>query len=291
MPLSAHVIHGAAAVADGRVTRTTLRSRAWCRVIRGIYADARTPINHELRCRAVATFLLPTGGAIAGRSAATLLGPGLCGPDDPVETITPRPARPRIADVIPHTGTVGPDEVRTIGGVPVTTALRTCWDLAQWLTLEEAVVLVDRLLHARQVTVTDLTRYADHRAGVRGIRRFRRVIALADGRAASPQESRLRVALRLAGLPAPQVQHEIHDSAGFVARTDLAYEEARIAIEYDGVWHGDAAQLHRDRQRLNRLQAAGWLVLHVTSTRLRTDLDGIIREVTQALHARRRTRP
>jgi very-short-patch-repair endonuclease len=45
--------------------------------------------------------------------------------------------------------------------------------------------------------------------------------------------------------------------------------------------------LHADRHRLNRLVAAGWLVLHVTSLRLRTDLDGILTEITAALAARR----
>ncbi|MFC7481323.1 endonuclease domain-containing protein [Luedemannella flava] len=176
-----------------------------------------------------------------------------------------------------------------IRGVPTTTAVRTCWDLAQWLPLTEAVTLTDRLLHAGLVTAGQLDEYAARRAGGRGIRRFTKMASLADGRAESPQESRLRVALRLAGLPAPDAQHEIYDADGLVARTDLAYPEYRIALEYDGQWHGDANQLHRDRQRLNRLQSAGWLVLHVTSARLRDDLSGVIREVTQAIHARRRS--
>jgi hypothetical protein len=39
------------------------------------------------------------------------------------------------------------------------------------------------------------------------------------------------------------------------------------------------------------LVTAGWLVLHVTSLRLRTDLDGIVTEVTTALASRRPARP
>jgi very-short-patch-repair endonuclease len=229
------------------------------------------------------------GGAIAGRSAATLLGAGLSGPADLVEIIAPRSARPQHGDVITHSSSFTADEIRIIGGVPVTTALRTCWDLAQWLPVAEAVVLVDRLLHARLVTVAELAEYCSRRAGARGVRRFKRVVSYADGRAESPQESRLRVALLLAGLPAPNAQHEIYDASGFIARVDLAYEQWKIAMEYDGVWHAEGAQLHRDRQRLNRLQAAGWLVLHVTAERLRNDLQGVIREVAQAIHTRRRS--
>ena len=149
-------------------------------------------------------------------------------------------------------------------------------------------MLVDRLLRARLVTRPDLDKYANRRAGERGIRRFKRVVALADGRAESPQESRLRVALVLGGLPTPDVQWEIHDADGFVARVDLGYPQWRIALEYDGVWHAGAAQLPRDRQRLNRLQLAGWLVIHVTADRLRDDLPGLPREIALTIQSRRR---
>ncbi|MFC7484646.1 endonuclease domain-containing protein [Luedemannella flava] len=84
----------------------------------------------------------------------------------------------------------------------------------------------------------------------------------------------------LSGLPAPQVQWEVYDAAGFVARVDLAYPEVRVAIEYDGLWHASADQLHHDRRRLNRLQAAGWLVIHVTASRLRDSPDAVLREIT-----------
>jgi very-short-patch-repair endonuclease len=122
-----------------------------------------------------------------------------------------------------------------------------------------------------------------------GSARFARVVSLVDGRAESPQESRLRVAMVLGGLPKPEVQWDIRDATGFVARVDLAYPQWRIAIEYDGVWHAGADQLHPDRRRLNRLQAAGWTVLHVTSTRLRNDLDGLLNEIAGMIHLRSRT--
>ncbi len=284
------VVRGSTALATGALTRSALRSRSWQRVVRGVYTPAATQLTHELRCRAVGAFLLPANGAIAGRSAATLLGVGLSNVWDPVEIIVPAAARPRLRDVAAHSGPLDPADVRTIGDVPVTTAVRTSWDLARWLPTTEAVVLIDRLLHRDLVTPAELAEYAADRAGRHGIRRFEQVIPLVDGRAESPQESRLRVALRLAGLPAPDVQRAVYDSDGFIGRVDLAYPELRIAIEYDGQWHSDANQLHRDRQRLNRLQAAGWLVLHVTSARLRDDLDGLIREITQAISSRRRAR-
>ena len=68
----------------------------------------------------------------------------------------------------------------------------------------------------------------------RGAVRMRQAVALSDGRAESPPESRLRVLLALAGIPAVP-QHTVRDGSGqFVARVDLAYPDRRIAIEYDG---------------------------------------------------------
>jgi very-short-patch-repair endonuclease len=71
-----------------------------------------------------------------------------------------------------------------------------------------------------------------------------------------------------------------------VLHPDLAWPEFRVAVEYDGHWHGDPDQLHRDRRRLNQLVAAGWLVLHVTSRRLNLDFPSVLREVRTALVSR-----
>jgi hypothetical protein len=151
----------------------------------------------------------------------------------------------------------------------------------------EAVVLVDRMLGQGRVTPEQLTTYLRKRQeeGERGWRRFARVVALVDGRAASPMESRLRVRLALAGLPPPQVQYVIRDAQGHsVARVDLAYAESKVAVEYDGVWHvGSADQMDHDRQRLNRIAIAKWTVVHATSRRLRDDFDGLVAEIRQAL--------
>jgi G:T-mismatch repair DNA endonuclease (very short patch repair protein) len=92
---------------------------------------------------------------------------------------------------------------------------------------------------------------------------------LADGLAESPQESRLRLLLHRAGLPAPIAQFRIFDDGGFLARVDFAYPELRLAIEYDGLWHAEPGQFAKDRRRLNRLSAAGWRVIFVTAADLR----------------------
>jgi hypothetical protein len=56
----------------------------------------------------------------------------------------------------------------------------------------------------------------------------------------------------------------VFDADGLVARLDFAYPDLKIALEYDGLWHGDRCAFLDDRRRLNRLNAAGGVVIHVT---------------------------
>jgi very-short-patch-repair endonuclease len=48
-------------------------------------------------------------------------------------------------------------------------------------------------------------------------------------------------------------------------RLDFAWPEQRLALEYDGLWHGEPGQLARDRRRLNELGDAGWRIVFATA--------------------------
>jgi very-short-patch-repair endonuclease len=247
------------------------------------------PDTHALRCAAAARYLLPVGGAIAGQSAAELLGFGLAEPADPVDVIV------RAGDHFGpvqglriHSGDIRDEEVRLIRGIRTTDPLRTCWDLCRWLTVVEAVVLIDRLLALRGVTRDDLDAYLRSRESQRGSRRMRRVLDLVDGRAESPQESRLRARLVLAGLPPPEVQFRILHEGRFVARVDLAWPAWRLAVEYDGLWHvGNRPQMGLDRKRLNALFRSKWHIVHVTADMLRDEFEKILAEIRSVIRERR----
>jgi hypothetical protein len=79
----------------------------------------------------------------------------------------------------------------------------------------------------------------------------RRACALADGRAESPQETRLRLLVGRSELPEPIAQFRVLDRGRFVARVDIAWPEHRVALEYDGLWPGDPRQFAADRARHN----------------------------------------
>jgi very-short-patch-repair endonuclease len=74
----------------------------------------------------------------------------------------------------------------------------------------------------------------------------------------------------------------VYDRARFVARVDFGWPEQRLALEYDGLWHAEPGQFALDRERLNRLTAAGWRVVFVTARDLHQP-DRLIARIATAL--------
>jgi very-short-patch-repair endonuclease len=263
-PLHGKVFRGSTVLGAQRLTRGQLRSSAWRRLFPDVYACASLPGDHRLRARAVARLLLPDA-VLSGRSAAVLWGVDLAGPDDDVECTVPVTCRAGTARGVRVTRrALPPEDVVTRGGVRVTTQLRTALDLARVRPLEEAVVALDQFLRIRRMSVADLKVAAAGLTGP-GSRQIRKAVDKADGLAQSPQETRLRLRLHASRLPQPVAQYEVRDARGFVARVDFAWPEARVAVEYDGWWHGQPQNVPKDRRRLNRLTAAGWRVIFATA--------------------------
>lgn len=198
-----------------------------------------------------------------GFSAAALLGADCARGYAPAEVIVERDVRQHPGLLVRGGRVAGPD----LWGARfcrVTSPLRTAWDLARRLGLVEAVVAVDALARvgvpeAPPFSPADLLQRRVDESGARGCRRLDRVIALANPRAESPMETRLRLLLVLAGLPPPAVQHELCDTWGnVVARFDLAYPEVMLAIEYDGLGHARREFTNDDRWRDGATGDHGW---------------------------------
>lgn len=277
------VFLGSSAIAEGAISRKQLRLLGYRRLVQGVYADPGLQLDHRLRCAGVA-LLLPAGTAIGGHSAAAWHGAPFAGPHDPVTVLRPADVRwagPRGVRV--HRTVLDPAEVRDADGVPVSTALRTAWDVAALEPVGTAVAALDAMVRHGSVCREELTSRLAHGAGEWGVCRVRRTLGLIDPRAESAPESKVRVALVLAGLaPVPQF-HVLHHGE-FLARVDLAWPEAKLVVEYEGAHHFDAQQIAQDDERYARLVAAGWRVIRLHAPDLR-DLDGVVRRVRQALAA------
>jgi hypothetical protein len=219
----------------------------------------------ELRAVAAARVLVP-GAVVTGRSAAVLWGVPVAERDDDVElTILPGSAFCSAAGIRVRRRALDPGLVTARRGTRVTTGEATAIDLARVGPLDDAVVLIDRLV-AERATSLAWVRAAAAQASGRGCRQVRLAAELADGLAGSPQETRLRLLLHRSGLPRPVAQFEVRDADGHAGRVDLAWPHAKVIVEYEGRWHGENPQrVAKDRHRLNRLTAAGWTVVFVTA--------------------------
>jgi hypothetical protein len=222
-----------------------------------------------------------------GPVAASLLGVTHAATfNDVVHVVVPPEVRlPSRKRVMVHHVDLRAGDVERDGGLARTSPLRTVWDLATWHDPVLAVPIVDTLLGSGVVDAEALRAYVAGRRRLRGYRTAERAVGLADGRAQSAPESVLRVRLVLAGLPTPVPQYPI-PVGSVTLHPDLAWPDYLVAIEYDGLWHGEPDQMHRDRRRLNKLAASDWIVLHATSERLRRDFRGLVTEVRAALSSR-----
>ncbi len=257
---------GAEAVHAGLLTPAMLRGPAWRRLFHGVYLDRATEPDHRTWC-AAAALRLPPDAAIGGLSAAHLWGAVTIPADAPVVVVVPRDRalrpEPRIA---PHRTELEPADLTTVGGVPMTTAERTAFDVGRRCDLVDGVAVLDGLLHRGTVRLGELRAMSLRRYTWHGSNRLSSVIRLADGRAESPMETRLRLLFTGAGLPAPIPQFEVRAGDGpLIGRVDLGWPEARVAAEYDGDHHRDRAVFRKDVARLNALRMAGWTVLRFTA--------------------------
>lgn len=115
-------------------------------------------------------------------------------------------------------------------------------------------------------------------------RRLGRVVALADARAGSPMETRLRLLLVLGGLPAPQVQWVVQDERRRRAVwLDLAYPEHRVGIEYEGEEHLRPDRVLRDIGRGTDLVDQGWRLYRFTKREVFGEPDEIVAKIDRAL--------
>jgi len=153
----------------------------------------------------------------------------------------------------------GRDEVA--GSGPTATPARIAFDLARWApSFTKRVVAVDALAFYCDVEPDAVRVLCSRHLGAHLASRVPEVLAVLSPLAASPMESRIRMAIHLGGLPAPVVQHPVIVE-GNRYYLDLAYPHARLAIEYDGAEHRGQRRARRDLAREAGLTALGWKIL------------------------------
>jgi hypothetical protein len=168
-----------------------------------------------------------------------------------------------------------------VDGVLLTTPVRTLYDCARWLAPVEGLVVADSLAYAGLVTAADISKYRNTHKGTPGVTRLDAVLRLLEPLSEAAMQTRVRYLLVTSGLPRPTAQHVVKDSGGkFVARLELAYVGARLAVESGGAQHWE--QRRADDRRRDALRALGWRSIVVSGTDLEAP-ECIVARVRSAL--------
>ncbi|WP_097182639.1 type IV toxin-antitoxin system AbiEi family antitoxin domain-containing protein [Blastococcus haudaquaticus] len=220
--------------------RRLCESGSWVRVRRGVHLpagelDALTPAaRHRLDCLAVLLELGRTDAVVSHTSAARLHGL-------PVRRDLDRTVRLTAPDAWRHgrgfrlnRAPLPQDDVLQVPPLRLTSPARTLVDCAREREVEDSVVAMDAALLAGRTTPAELrTAAAAVRSWPGGIGAGR-ALSLTDGRAESPLETRGRLRMVGAGLPAPELQVEIRGGGRLVAVVDAWFDDAAVAVEFDG---------------------------------------------------------
>lgn len=199
---------------------------------------------------------------IAGVAASAMQGAPWVDDDIPIELIWNNAHPPD--GLIVRNDTVTDDEIDRFGRVPVTSCIRTAFDIGRRLERDEAVARLDALMWSRRFAVPDVMSLAVRYPRARNLKALRNALPLVDGGAASPKETWLRLLLVDAGYPVPETQIPVYDERGLVGVSDLGWRQLRIAVEYDGDYHRtDRRRYVKDQRKLRRLRALGWEVVQV----------------------------
>ncbi len=266
---------------SSNVTSRMVRRGLITREFRGIYRLGFQPPCELERWRLACA---ATAGCLSHGSAARYWG-YLDLPAAEVHVTVRRRRRAPTAEWLLVHSTTAPPPTVSAAGLTVTNVLRTAIDLAGQLGNQDHLTgFVDHCIAKRLMTTARLERYVrSHGVHVEGVGLLRRLL-LESADTDSRAEAELVRLLVGNGIARPATRYVIRRDGHFVARVDLAWPAGRLALELDGYcYHSDHGSFVQDRERGNRLVAAGWTLLRTTPSSMRQDPAGLCEAVRTAL--------
>jgi hypothetical protein len=276
---------GSEALAAGSVRKHELRS-AYVALFPDVYLSVSTA-TLTFRQRAEAAWLWSRrGGVLSGLTAARLHGSKWVDDALPLELIWANGRPP--PGITVHRDGLRHGEQAWRAGLPVTSVVRTAFDVGRQGRLSDAVARLDALGNATGVGAAEIGEFAALHRGARGVRQLARALELFDPGAQSPRETWLRMVIIGAGFPKPITQIPVVVGGRPRYYLDLGWLELKLAVEYEGDHHRtDRMQFARDIERLEELIALGWTIIRVTAD---TPLHTVIAKLHRAWQAASRVR-
>ncbi|KUP96865.1 hypothetical protein [Thermobifida cellulosilytica] len=263
----------------GPQMRSLVRQGAWIPLRRDVYlVGEHTPATERGRLLAAvmaAQLALGPAAVASGPTAARLWRMrGLPPWSGEVHLTVPASLARHGGDgVVTHCWATDPAEVTTCGALRVTTPQRTLRDVLLGTDRDTAVCLLDSALNQGLVRAAELPALAAANAGRPGSLPSRPWWTLADGRARSPLETRIRLVCVDGGVPPDSLRHPFHDARGrLVAVGALWWEKHRLLVEAEERDLPDSAEVLRRARRRSALELAvpGIRVVHFSWADLRT---------------------
>ena len=271
---------GVEALSCGLVRKHQLRSE-YSALFPGVYFPSGGQPTFAQRAEA-AWLWSHRRGVIAGCTAARLHGALWLDDELPLEMFWRNARTP--PGIATSAVAFADGETSTLGGLSVTSPVRTAFDLARRRPLHTAVARLDALANAVSFDSADILDLAARHRGVRGVRQVATVLELSDRGAQSPRETWLRLVLLRGGFPPPRTQIPVTVGGRVKYYLDMGWEDTKVAAEYDGDQHRtDRAQFAKDVVRLEELADLGWIIVRVVAG---TSSAEVVRRVRRAWDAR-----
>jgi very-short-patch-repair endonuclease len=236
---------------------------------RGVYAVGHAGLTERGHWMA-AVLAGGKGAVLSHRSAGAMW--RLCHDAQDPEITVPGSKRRGV-----HAGRLRPDEVVIFDGIPVTSVGRTLLDLAEILTVEQLVPVIDNATNARRLGRTTMPSVISAAGGRRGLKTLKEALLRTRPEDVLTRSELERRALRLVGRPAPAMNVRLH---GY--EVDMLWRDAGLVVELDGSAYHDP---ERDTRKTNNLMARGWTVLRFTWRQVVNDPTWVVQSL-QAVRSR-----
>lgn len=236
------------------------------RPVRGVYHAAALPDGLELRLQ-VLRLVVPEDAVVTDRTAAWLHGAAMVlAPGDhlvvPQVSMFRSPGY-RLRNGVAASGerTFAAGEVVEVGGLRVTSRLRTACDLGMMRGRESAFAAMGAMAAIADYSPEDLVNQGARFRGYRRVRQFRELAPRVDPRPQSPPEHILLLRWTdITALPPPRPQLPVAGPDGWLY-LDLGVEHLRYAAEYDGkLWHGPERREHDAERREWLARTEDWII-------------------------------
>lgn len=227
------------------------------RIHRGVYAVGRREITREGVFLAAA--LAIGDGAVLGGFAAAALWGFWNGNTAPIEVVVARRTRPRVGLLVHRVDDLPASAITRHLGIPVTTPVRTIFDLAGTIRLDR---VFRRVVHEafvqKRISLRALQEEIDRSdPRRRGVARVMAEIATGAKPTRSWLEDALVEILRRADVPPFETNARVPGTPSWV-EVDAWFSEHRLAVEIDGKrFHSTPYRLELDAYKQELVKRAG----------------------------------